>query len=149
MTNTTSWRNEYSIETTASRDAIWALFRDVAGWKEWNLGIESIELRGPFATGTEFSMKPPGQDAFISRLVDVRENEAFVDETRVGDLVVVVAHRIEGANGGRVRITYAVEASGPGCEEIGPAIASDFPDVLKALAQRAEAARRSPHVADA
>jgi hypothetical protein len=134
---TSTWSTEHSIETTAPAETIWGIFRDVAGWKAWNAGIEHIELEGPFADGTWFTMKPPGQDALRSRLVDVRENERFVDETRVDDLVVRVAHRIERLGAGRTRVVYALEAEGPGASEIGPAIASDFPEVLAALAERA------------
>ena len=135
------WRKEYGIETTASAEAIWSLFRDVAGWTRWNAGIESIELEGPFADGTWFTMKPPGQDAFRSQLIGVRQNEAFVDETRMGDLVVQVTHRIQPAGPGRTRVVYAVEASGTDAPEIGAAISSDFPDVLAALAAHAEKKR--------
>lgn len=133
-----TWHTEHCIDTTATPDAIWAIFRDVPGWKAWNSGIEQIELEGPFAEGSWFTMKPPGQDPLRSRLAEVRENERFVDETRVADLVVTVAHRIERVGPGRTRVTYAVDATGPGASEIGPAIASDFPEVLRALAALAQ-----------
>jgi hypothetical protein len=83
-------------------------------------------------------MKPPGEDSLRSRLIDVRENECFVDETRLGDLAITVAHRIQSLGSGRTRIVYAVEAVGPEASEIGPAVASDFPVVLAALAKLAE-----------
>ena len=83
-------------------------------------------------------MKPPGEDTLRSQLVEVRENECFVDETRLGGLVVTVAHRIERLGPTRTRIVYAVDASGPQASEIGPAVASDFPDVLASLAKLAE-----------
>ena len=132
------WCGEYGIETSATADIIWSIFRDVPGWKTWNAGIEHIEIDGPFAAGTWFTMKPPGQDPLRSRLVEVLENACFVDETRVGDLAITVAHRIEILGGGRTRITYAAEALGPEAAEIGPAVASDFPEVLAALAKLAE-----------
>jgi hypothetical protein len=122
---------------TATPEVVWGIFRDVPGWKKWNAGIERIELEGPFTKGTWFTMKPPGQDTFRSQLVDVRENECFVDETRIEDLVVTVAHRIERLGARGTRVTYAVHAAGPGASEVGPAIASDFPEVLAALAARA------------
>jgi hypothetical protein len=134
-----AWRGEYGIETSATADIIWHIFRDVPGWKTWNAGIEHLEIDGPFSTGTWFTMKPPGEDTLRSKLVEVRENECFVDETRIGDLVVTVAHRIEILGAGRTRITYAVEAFGSDAAEIGPAVASDFPQVLAALAKLAEA----------
>lgn len=132
------WRSEYSIETTASPEVIWRIFSDVPGWKEWNTGIERIEIRGAFEAGTEFLMTPPGQETLLTRLIEVRENECFVDETRLGDLVVVVAHRLERIAAGRARVTYAVEASGPGCCDIGPAVSADFPEVLESLVRLAE-----------
>jgi hypothetical protein len=142
MTSTENvWRIEHSIETAASPEAVWGIFRDVSGWKRWNAGIERIHLEGPFADGSWLEMKPPGQDAFRSKLVEVRENESFVDETRIGDLVVAVAHRIEALGTRGTRVTYAVEATGPGASDIGPAVASDFPEVLAALAAIAAEAR--------
>jgi hypothetical protein len=137
--NNTHWHGEHSIETSATPAQIWRLFSDVSGWTTWNAGVEAIQLDGPFATGTELTMKTPGQDAFRSKLIDVREHEAFVDETRVEDLVVTVAHRIVRIAPDRTRVTYATDATGPGAEEIGPAIASDFPDVLQRLIALAEA----------
>jgi len=132
-TSIETWRAEHSVDADATPEAIWARFRDVAGWTQWNAGIETIALDGPFAAGTWFTMKPPGQEALRSRLVEVRENDAFVDETRVDELVVTVAHRLAPLAAGRTRVTYSVEAVGPGASEIGPAIASDLPDVLAAL----------------
>ena len=134
------WQREFSIETPASPAAIWRLFQDVAGWKSWNAGIEEISIAGPFAEGTEFTMKPPGQDAFTSRLVRVRENEVFEDETIIDGIRAVVSHRLEKVGAALTRITYAASVAGPGAEEVGPFITDDFPDVLKSLAALAERA---------
>lgn len=138
MDTRATWQTEFSIHSTASPEAIWALFRDVPGWTRWNTGIESISLEGPFAAGTTFVMKPPGEEAFRSLLTAVLENECFVDETRIGGLVITVAHRIECLDASRTRITYAVDAQGEGAGEVGPAISADFPEVLASLAAAAE-----------
>lgn len=141
MSDENTWRSEYAIETTATAATIWSIFRDVAAWKNWNAGIEQIDIDGPFATGTWFTMKPPGEGALRSQLIDVRENECFIDETRVGDLAIKVAHRIEPLGPARTRIVYAVDAHGPQASEIGPAVSADFPEVLANLAKLAEAMR--------
>ena len=138
MSDQNTWRGEYAIETSATVQTIWSIFRDVPGWKTWNAGIEQIDIDGPFAVGTWFTMKPPGEEALRSQLIEVRENACFVDETWVGDLVIKVAHRIERLGPTRTRIVYAVDAQGPQASEIGPAVASDFPDVLAGLAKLAE-----------
>jgi len=133
-----TWTTEYRRDIAAPPQRIWQIFTDVEGWKAWNAGIESIAIDGPFATGTWFTMKPPGQEALHSCLIEVRENECFVDQTRVGDLEVVVTHRIERLSSTTSRVSYAVEATGPAAAEVGPMVSADFPDVLAALARVAE-----------
>jgi Polyketide cyclase / dehydrase and lipid transport len=139
MTETEVWRTDYSVETTAAPDTIWDIVRDVVGWKTWNAGIAEIAIDGPFAAGTWFTMQPPGEAPLRCKLVEVSDNACFVDETRVGDLVVTVTHKIESSSSSRTRIIYAVEAKGPDAAQVGAAVSADFPDVLAALVKLAEA----------
>lgn len=139
--NADIWHVQHDIEAKAGPSAIWALFSDVAGWKTWNPGVEASQLEGPFATGSWFTMTPTGAEPLRSRLLNVRENECFVDETRVDDLVVTVHHRLTVLEDGRTRISYELEARGPGAAEIGPMVAADFPEVLSALSARVSEVR--------
>ncbi len=132
------WTYEESIETSASPSRVWELFSDVERWKDWNAGIESIEVHGPFAEGTTFTMRAPGQDALTSTLVEVKPNQSFTDETIVDETHVLVSHRLEPLPSGRTRIVYSTQITGPGAEEFGPMVTSDFPDVLAALRKLAE-----------
>ncbi len=127
------WSHEESIETSASPARVWELFSDVQHWKDWNAGIESIELHGPFAEGTTFTMKSPGQDALTSILIQVKPSQSFTDETVVGETRVLVSHRLEPLPPGRTKIVYSTQITGPDAAEIGPMVTSDFPDVLAAL----------------
>jgi hypothetical protein len=133
------WQCEHGIETKASPETIWAIFTDVPGWVKWIAGLESIVINGPFEAGSTFVMTPKGQGPVTSRLAEVKENEAFVDESRLGETVIRVVHRIERIAPERTRITYSPQVTGPSAEEIGKAISADFPIVLKALAALAEA----------
>jgi uncharacterized protein YndB with AHSA1/START domain len=132
------WTHEESIDVAAPPERIWKLFADVPNWKRWNAGIESIAIHGPFVTGTTFSMKPPGVDAFTSTLVDVRENENFTDETIIEGTRFVVRHALTNLRPGHTRVSYSTEISGPAAAEFGPMITADFPDVLAALKRLAE-----------
>jgi hypothetical protein len=134
------WKHEESIETSASPEVIWRLMSDVAGWKQWNAGIENIELHGPFASGSTFTMQPPGEDAFTSTLLDVRENQGFIDETVIEGIRVLVDHRITTLAPGKTRITYSTEITGPNAADFGPMVTGDFPDVLANLKAQAERA---------
>jgi hypothetical protein len=66
----------------------------------------------------------------------------FVDEAKLGGITVRTTHRVDRAGAERVRIVYRMEISGPDADtvgpELGPQISGDFPDVLAALAERAE-----------
>ena len=135
------WSHETSIEVDTDRDRLWALFADVDGWTKWNAGIERIELRGPFASGTEFLMQPPGMDPFVSTLAAVRPGESFTDITVLDDTTVRVHHGLHALTGHRTRVTYRAEVTGPAEAEIGPMVTEDFDDVLNALKQLAESSR--------
>jgi hypothetical protein len=133
------WHAEHRIESNAAPETLWKLFADVANWKRWNAGVEHSEIHGEFAAGTEFTMKVPGQEeAIVSKLTVVRPNELFTDETVLGDIRVVVEHRIERVTAGRTLVRYRIEVAGPNAAEVGTAVSADFPDVLKSLAAIAE-----------
>ena len=127
------WTHEQSIEIDAIPAQIWAVFTDVHGWMRWNAGIEHIELHGPFAAGSSFTMQPPGTDAFVSTLIAVDEQRGFTDETVIDETRVVVDHRIEALSPHRVRVTYATQITGPQAQAIGPEVTGDFGDVLRGL----------------
>ena len=140
------WTYEHSIETSASATRIFAMFEDVGSWPEWNPGVERMELNGPFAAGTTGTMFMPGQDPLAFRLIWVAQGQGFEDETEIPDagIVVRVRHSLEQLEDGGSRITYAAKIDGPAADAvgpgIGPAISADFPQVMTALAMRAEAA---------
>jgi len=138
----TMWTHSTSIATTATPEALWRLFEDVAGWTDWNAGIERVALNGPFAAGTTFDMKAPGMDEFRSTLRDVRPNAGFVDETVLEGTRFLVSHDLQRLPSGGTRVTYAITVEGPEAQTLGPLVTADFPEVLaalKALAERAPA----------
>jgi uncharacterized protein YndB with AHSA1/START domain len=135
------WEYEYSTETTATPEALWRYWSDVAAWPEWNAGVEKIEVDGPFAVGTTVTMTPPGDEPIGLRLVEVVPGERFTDEMDAGDFVVRTEHRLEPTATG-TRVVYRTEITGPAADqvgpELGPAITADFPDVVAALVKLAE-----------
>lgn len=132
------WTSTASIATTASPQALWRLFEDVAGWTDWNAGIERIALRGPFATGSRFDMQPPGMDPFTSTLRDVRPDAGFVDETVLDGTRFLVSHELHPLPSGGTRVTYSIQVEGPDAALLGPLVSADFPEVLAALKALAE-----------
>jgi uncharacterized protein YndB with AHSA1/START domain len=131
------WDYEHSVRTGAAPEAVWRRWTDMASWPEWNDGIETITVDGPFAAGTTFTMAPPGQEPITMRLVEVVPGEVFTDEMDAGDFVVTTVHRLVPEAGG-TRIVYRTEITGPAADVVGPSlgpeITADFPDVLAKLA---------------
>ena len=137
------WKTEHSVETTAQPEDVWRVWEDVPGWLRWNGDIERIELVGPFAAGSRIVMMPVGAEPIDLRIADAVENEHFVDEADLGDVLVRTDHRVERLDSGRARVTYRMEITGPAADslgpQIGPEISADFPQTLSALVARAEA----------
>jgi len=138
------WEYEHSVEAKAkaNADQLWTLWTDMLGWPQWNAGIAAIEVDGPFAVGTSFTMTPPGEDPITMQLTEIVPGELFVDVMDAGDFLVRTVHRLDAMPAGRTRITYRTEITGPAADqvgpEIGPQITADFPAVLKALTALAE-----------
>ena len=101
-----------------------------------------INRHGPFAVGTTFTMTPPGDEPIRMRLVEIEPGTSFTDEMDAGDFVVRTEHRLEPAAGGLTRIVYRTQITGEAAghigPELGPQITADFPEVVAALAGRAE-----------
>jgi len=144
VTIRTMWTYEADAETTAAPEALWRLWVDVEGWPAWNGDIERISIDGPFAPGACISMTPFGDDPIELRIAEVVENELFVDEADFGDVLIRTLHSIEPSGGGKVRVVYRTEITGPAADEVGPRlgpeITADFPDTIAALIQHAESA---------
>src|SRR6266487_2429854 len=135
------WTTEHSTETTAAPEAIWRVWSDVERWPDWNADLERAELSGPFAAGSTITMYQRGGDTIELRIAEASEPEGFVDQADLGEVVVRTIHRLKPLEGGRARVIYRMEISGPEADTLGPqigaAISADFPQVLAALVERA------------
>jgi len=131
------WEYEHTAETTATQEALWRGWADLAAWPSWNDGIEKIDIDGPFAVGTTFTMTPPGNEPVRLRIAEIVPGESFTDQMDADGFVVRTMHRLEPLPSGRTRVIYRTEISGPAADEVGPqlgpVITGDFPEVLAAL----------------
>ena len=136
------WSTEHSVETSASPEAVWRLWADVPRWPEWNADLAQAELEGEFREGNTIRMTSNDGDVVELRIAEAVEPERFVDEAELGGITVRTTHRLEPAESERMRIVYRMEITGPDADtlgaELGPQISGDFPEVLEALARRAE-----------
>lgn len=137
-----NYEYEHSIETTASADAVWALWSDVSRWTEWDTGLTAIELTGPFEVGSTGTMTMPGRPPIDFRLTEVVPGTAFTDETVLPGAVLRFGHTATPLPDGRLRVTHRVEIDGPDAARLGPAVTSDLPEAVRTLTGLAEASSR-------
>lgn len=138
------WIKEYTGHSVASPHSVFAVLADAERWSEWNPGVTAITMHGSFAAGTAAEMVLPDGTVLPFKLVWVEPASGFEDLTGFPDvgIFVRVKHLLSPADGGGTNITYRCEVDGPSAmaAEIGEGASADFPEVISALAARAEAA---------
>lgn len=136
------WTYEHSVESDATREAIWDLWADVENWGAWNADIASTRISGPFEPGAEIVMTPAADDPVHLLVAETTVNELFVDEARFDGLHLRTMHRLSQGEELRTRVTYRMEITGPGADElgpqIGPVVTADWPETMAALVKLAQ-----------
>jgi hypothetical protein len=103
---------KHSIETKASPEAIWNIWKDVENWKTWDHGIEYSTIDGPFVAGTTGTLKPKGGPLVKTMLTEVEPLKRFVDESQLCFAKIIVSHELEQV-GGKTLVTTQIEMNGP------------------------------------
>ena len=133
-----------SVVTAAPADKVWKIWSDTTTWGDWNPMVTTMELHGPFASGSTAVMHTKGGQHHKMRLVDVVPGRSFALETNVVPLTTFRFNcRIEPV-GAEAKISQMVEVKGPlgpilgGM--LGPQVSNEFPALLASLAKKAESA---------
>lgn len=102
---------EYTLETTATKEAIWGIWADVANWNTWDHGIEYSTLNGPFQTGSTGTLKPKGGPLVHTKLTRVEPLKLFIDETKLPLTRIIFTHHLSESKGKRI-VTTKIEMKG-------------------------------------
>lgn len=135
------WSTEETVETSASRDAVWEAVCDLHMGDLTYPGADRFELHGPFAVGTELTVVPEGQEPIRSRIIELEAGRTYADVTEFGDVRLTFRYDLGDRAEGTV-VRYSLTIDGTGAEavgpELGPQISADFPASLAALVGEAE-----------
>lgn len=102
---------EHTIVIEATPEAIWKAWQDVASWPQWDAGIQSATLNGPFAPGTKGSIKIKGGGRSEFTITDVVEPKGFTEKTQLPFAELEVFHDISVLDG-QVQVTRRYEVTG-------------------------------------
>lgn len=137
------WTYEHTIETDAAPEAVWSLWADVENWGAWNADIASIRISGPLKAGAGIVMTPTDGDPVHLIVAEAVPGERFVDEARFDGLLLRTVHQLGRGASLRTRVTYRMEITGPGADELGPrigaAVTADWPQTMATLGRLAQA----------
>jgi len=109
---------EASTTTTASPEAAWAAWTDVAGWRAFDT-IEAAEIDGEFRTGAVIRTKARGFPKSTLIVTTVERPGLWVDESRSPGVRMRFDHVIESNERGTT-LTERFVISGPLARVVGP-----------------------------
>ena len=131
-----------SVETTASPEKVWKVWSDTSTWGQWNPNVTSMEMHGPFQSGTTAVMHTPAGQHHQMKLLDVQPNKFFALETSVIPGTTFRFNCRIDADGAKTRVAQHVQVKGPlgflGFM-FGPQVSKEFGTLLANLARKAEA----------
>ena len=102
----------HTARAKACPEAIWALWADPARWPDWNDQLESAELHGNLAVGTEATIKFKRGGKMRFTVVELEPGRLFTDEAKLPGCRFGHEHRVEPAPGG-AEITHRLYLKGP------------------------------------
>jgi hypothetical protein len=136
------WSTEYTSQTHASAEAVWAALRDLHSGVRLSERSDAFELLGPFKAGTEILVTPQGQDTLRSVITELEEPRVYADQTSFNGLTLTFRHVLDSLPGGGTRVTHQLSINGPAADEagpqLGPQISEDFPVAMADLLAAAE-----------
>lgn len=133
-----------AVDTTATADRVWKVWSETSTWGEWNPNVTTMDLTGPFASGSTAVMNTPAGQHHKMRLLDVVPGKSFALETSVVPGTTFRFNCRIDSSAGKTRISQMVQVKGPlggvlgGM--LGPQVSKEFGTLLQNLAKKAETA---------
>jgi carbon monoxide dehydrogenase subunit G len=106
------WEASHTERSSATPEAVWALWSDPDRWPEWHPQIESGELEGEFAVGGKARVKLRRGGRMQLEILALEPQRLVIDETRMPGARLGHEHRLEPVGSG-VEITHRLYVSGP------------------------------------
>lgn len=135
------WEFEHSLQTRASRERLWALWTDVAGWPTWNPGVGRVQLDEPvtqYATGT---IRAVGGPTSAFKVLTIEPGQRFVTQASQRLICLRFEHELADADRGQVLITHRVRMTGLATpllrHTVGARLKRSIPAALGALIELA------------
>jgi uncharacterized protein YndB with AHSA1/START domain len=138
------WEFEHSVKAPLSRERVWALWTDVAGWPSWNPGVGRAELDGPVTEGATGTVRATGGPTSTLKVLVIEPKRRFVTEASERFMRLRFEQELAEVEGGELRVTHRVHMMGLATplmrHTVGPRLERSIRAALAALVERARIA---------
>lgn len=133
----------YTLTTTASRERIWQLWTDVAGWPRWDTPLQSASLEATIGTGISGRLVTRSGQRSQFTVTEFAPVNSYAFCTNLPGATLTVRRFFgRGQDGGRLEFTHRVGFSGPlgglFAALLGRGFMRQLPEVMTKLRQLAE-----------
>ncbi|MFD2571578.1 SRPBCC family protein [Spirosoma soli] len=125
----------HTLETTVSPDTIWRIWTDVPNWKQWDSGLQSAELLGPFEQGVQGVLVPNKgpKSRFVIDSIVPHQSYTFRTKLLLGTLYV---KRYLTVQENKTRFTHEVWFTGLTKNLFGKALGKDYRAMLPSVMEK-------------
>ena len=135
------WEFEHSVKARASRERVWAVWIDLAGWPSWNPGVGRVQLDGPVSEGATGTIRAVGGPESRLKVLTIEPEKRFVTEASERLMRLRFEQDLTEVGGGQLLITERVRMTGPATpllrHTIGARLKRSIPEALAALVELA------------
>lgn len=131
---------EETLTAPANAAKIWELYSDVSRWPDWNEAINSVELDGPFESGSTGSIQVLIAPPLGFSLENVEAGEGFDIVAGLGDLKVTMKQQLSDDGDGECTLKHALIMEGANeamLQTIGEMLSANIPDSMQRLMELA------------
>ena len=129
-------RQHQELVKDVKKETIWALWNDVNHWPTWHGDLDYCQLKGDFAVGNFFMLKPKKAPAVKIIITDLVESKSFTDCTQFFGAKMTDTHVLEETPEGLL-LTNTLTVTGPlkwlWIHLVARHVADSVPDEMKSL----------------
>lgn len=139
------WQTDFTADTELDPEAVWRALRALhTGQVPFASGDRRC-LTGPFAVGGTIAVTPVGLGTLETTITELSEGRLLAEQTRFGDLTLLLTHTLHPLDGGGTRIIRQLQIDGDKADTegpvTGPRISDDYPEALQEIITLARTSR--------
>lgn len=136
------WDYAYSHDAAATPAQLWAYYGNPARWPEFDPGLASVSVDGPFVPGTHGTFTPRpgdprGTDPIPFTLTFAEPDQGFTARSALPDTTTFqFTHMLTALTPTHTRITHGITLTGPSADTLLPTLRPQLMELLPTIVIR-------------